>query len=167
MKRMNLGCGYDIKDGWVNTDAVYRPEYHDIVDIWNATAGLYWDYADFDFILINHVLCTMKPDDVMKVLKNCHEMLKPGGAIHIIDMDLLKVFHAYENGDSDSIPIETGDIDSKLCYAISGYGTRLSLYTDRHLQNLLIDAGFRSAVGLDISEHDTRPLESLIVEGTK
>lgn len=164
---MNLGCADDVKDGWVNTDSVYRPEFHDRVEIWNATAGRFWNYEDFDFVLVNHVLCTMSETDLKLVLKNCYEMLKPGGKVQIIDMDITRAFYAYRNNEPDSLPIEGGNIDYKLCMHISGYGTRKSLFTEQRMQDLLVEAGFSKAVPLMESEYDTRPAESLIVEATK
>jgi predicted SAM-dependent methyltransferase len=164
---MNFGCGPDIKDGWTNVDIVARPG----VFIWNGMSFAnisgrrvqpqLWDY---DFILVNHVLCTMKPHDVRDVLRGLFETLKVGGKIQIIDMDLLKVFKAYQEGRADDVPIEEGDIDDRLCFAISGYGTRLSLYTPERMNNVLKDAGFGLIENIESSKYDTRPKESLVFE---
>ena len=164
---MNLGCANDIKEGWINTDSVYRPEFHDIVEIWDARHSRHWNYDDFDFVLVNHVLCTMREEDVHAVLKNCYDMLRTGGTLQVIDMDLNKVFEAYQRGDSDAIPIKEGDIDSKLCFAISGYGTRPSLFTQKRMQDLLMNTGFAKTRSLLESEYDTRPDESFVIEATK
>lgn len=170
--KMNLGCGFDIKQGWTNIDqdqrVMSRYEYGKDIEGWNVVfppPDFYWNR--YDFVLINHVLCTMKPSDVNKVLENARMCLKDGGRLQVIDMDLLKAFDDYESGNSSLFPIADGDIDYKLCMHVSGYGTRLSLYTVKHLHDLLIGAGFKSAKMLLESEYDTRPDESLILEATK
>jgi hypothetical protein len=82
-------------------------------------------------------------------------------------MDILKVFKAYQEGRQEDIPIEFGEIDDRLCEAISGYGTRNSLYTPRRMMRVLESAGFRTIVEVEGSEHDLRPKESLVIEAYK
>lgn len=166
MRRLNLGCGPDIKQYWTNVDKIHRDdiEYWDAID--NLVPKKWLGY--FDFILINHVLCTMKPADVSVVLKKANLMLKLGGKLQVIDVDLLKAIGSYLRRDKDSIPINEGNLDYKLCMHLSGYGTRLSLFTPDHLVWTLLHEGeFSGAKVLDSSEHDLRPKESLIVEATK
>lgn len=166
MNKMNLGCGFDVKDGWFNVNhpshepvegAIYLDALKDHIDAFNK----------FDFILINHVLCTMKPDAVNTLLGNVKNWLKEGGTVEVIDMDLLKVFHAYQDQRFEDIPIEEGNADAKLCFAISGYGTRLSLFTPMRMYDVLEDAGFRLVKQLESSDNDLRPKESLVFEAVK
>lgn len=167
MKRMNLGCANDIKEGWTNVDRLYKSEFHGKVEIWDARNDVIKRYSDYDFILVNHVLCTMDHHDVSKILDNLYKILKPGGKVQIIDMDLLKAIHAHFSMDSSALPAEGKSIDQKLCNHVSGYGTRKSLYTPKLLVQLLIEHGFKHTQVLDESEHDLRPKESVIVEATK
>lgn len=170
--KLNAGCGPDLinDEGWLNVDnhSVYPQENFRIWDLTTTPTELEYDLTErFDFILVNHVLCTMNPWQVHQALINLHRCLKPGGKIQVIDMDLLKVFKAYEEERYDDIPIEGGNSDWKLCMAISGYGTRDSLYTPKRMIDELVMAGFREYEVLTESEYDTRPKESLIIEGTK
>jgi predicted SAM-dependent methyltransferase len=165
---MNLGCGPDVKPGWYNVDAVYSDLVQTKgVQVWDARGGRHWDYEDFDFVLINHVLCTMLPEDVDKVLKNCYEMLKPGGVLQVIDMNMLLAYEDYYKYNAAHIPIQGDDPDFKLAMHVSGYGTRLSLFTPARMVSLLKQAGFTKYRILEDSEYDTRKEESLIVEGIK
>lgn len=166
MKRMNLGCGPDILEGWVNTDKI---QFRQGMEWWDATHKVVpKKYINqFDFVLINHVLCTMNPSDVAKVLENVKTVLKDGGKIQVIDMNLLKAIRAYEDRDQSAIPAEGKSIEEKLCNHISGYGTRLSLFTPKTLAQLLINHGFKDLVALGESEYDLRPKESVIMEATK
>lgn len=167
MKRMNLGCGPEVLEGWTNVDSVYKPEFHDKVEIWDARHGIMPMYFDYDFILVNHVLCTMNHIDVDKVLTNLYDILKPGGKVQIIDMDLLKAIGAHFRMDHSALPAEGKSVDQKLCNHVSGYGTRKSLYTPKLLIQLLKEHGFSEAYQLDKSEFDLRPKESVIVEAIK
>lgn len=178
----NFGCGPDLKASdekrkWYNFDSVLQhrndkadwdKEFH----IWDMTESperqLEHDYTErFDGGVINHVLCTMNDYSAHKALINIHRMMKPGATLTVIDMDLLKVFKSYQDGRSEDIPIEEGSIDDKLCFAISGYGTRKSLYTPERMMKVLTEAGFRIIIRKEESEFDTRPKESLIFEAIK
>lgn len=167
MKRMNLGCGPDLKEGWTNVDAVYNPEFHGKVEIWDARHGILPMYFDYDFILVNHMLCTMDHRDVAKVLDNLYEILKPGGRLQVIDMDLIQAFAYYEIGEEMMIPADGQSIDEKLCNHISGFGTRKSLYTVPLMKELLLRHNFKDPQDLAVSEYDLRPHESLVVEAVK
>lgn len=172
MKAANFGCGPDLKDGWWNFDSQLQTAGigNDKFHIWDMTKApqLEHDYTEsFDVGLINHVLCTMNDYSAHQVLINIHRMLKPEGTLIVIDMDLLKVFKSYQEGRIDDIPIKDGSIDERLCYAISGYGTRDSLYTPERMREVLTRAGFRLVFEKNESEFDTRPKESLIFEAVK
>ena len=168
MRMMNFGCGFDIREGWVNVDTNKELlTLNSDIWQWDAMREPPTNLRDFDFILVNHVLCTMKPDQVNTVLMNLRLALKDGGKIEVIDMDLLKVFNAYREQRPEYIPIEHGNADAKLCFAISGYGTRLSLYTPMRMYDVLKDAGFVQIEQYAESEFDTRPKESLIVGAFK
>lgn len=170
MKLANYGSGPDLKEGWYNFDSVVINSGigDDRFRIWDITETPDEQYVEwFDGGLINHVLCTMNDYLAHKALINIHRTLKPGATLTIIDMDLNKVIASYQEGRYDDIPIEQGTPDSKLCSAISGYGTRKSLYTPLRMFEILADAGFRLIEMRKSSEHDLRPKESLIFEATK
>lgn len=168
MRIANYGCGYDIKDedkGWINFDVRHNGGTMRVWDMTQDPEPIMIEH--FDAGLLNHVLCTMNDDTAHRVLINIHRTLKPGARLQVIDMDILKVIKAYEENRAEDIPIAQGDIDSKLCFALSGYGTRLSLYTPKRMELVLREAGFRLIRQLDSGEFDTRPNESLVFEATK
>lgn len=184
MKRVaNFGCANDpiYEEGvdWYNFDKEFKDFMikDDFSQVWDltespdvhtsrhGTRGRYVEF--FDEALINHVLCTMNDYNAHKVLTNIHRSLKPGGELTIIDMDLNKVIEAYQEGRIDDIPIEEGSIDDRLCFAISGYGTRLSLYTIERMRKVIEEAGFRVSAYQPSSKYDTRPKESLIFKAIK
>lgn len=163
---MNLGCGFDIKEGWFNTNYFSHEPVKDCFYLDARTEHLDM-IGKLDFILVNHVLCTLAPQDADKVLRNCYLWLKDGGTLQVIDMDILKIFKSYQEERYGDIPIQDGNSDWKLCMALSGYGTRLSLYTPKRMEDAIVMSGFRTVERKRESEHDSRPLESLILEATK
>lgn len=170
--KLNAGCGPDLinEEGWLNVDNHFSgvADNFRIWDITTPPTDLEYDLTErFDFILVNHVLCTMEPYRVHQALINLHRCLKPGGILQVIDMNLLKVIESYWDGRYEDIPIDEGNGDFKLCMAISGYGTRNSLFTYKRLTDELTTAGFRQYEIISSSQYDTRPKESLIVEATK
>lgn len=165
--KLNLGCGFDIRDGWLN---INHYSHIPVEGAWYLDARCeHLDMIEkFDFILINHVLCTMIPDDVNKVLRNVKQWLKPGGTVHIIDMDIMSAFEMYGNN-KDDFPVTSGSIDYNFLMHVSGFGTRLSLFTEKYLAELLDSIGFVNIKSIpeDEDEYDTRKKESLRMEATK
>lgn len=170
MRLANFGCGYDIKPDekdidWENIDC---KDFQPGMRSWDITTTPPEQFVEwFDGGLLNHVLCTMNEYLVHRALINIHRTLKPKATLTVIDMDILKVFKAYQEGRKQDIPIAEGTIDDRLCLAISGYGTRDSLYTPTRMTAVLYGAGFRDVKMVESSEYDTRPKESLVFEATK
>lgn len=174
----NYGCGPDIKSStdkrWTNFDSKFTWSGYrefsrdDVFRIWDLTKEPEELHVEhYHGGVLNHVLCTMNDYQAHQALINIHRTLKPGATLTVIDMDLLKVFKSYEEGRINDIPIDEGSIDDRLCFAISGYGTRHSLYTPQRMEKVLTEAGFRIIMRKEESEFDTRPKESLIFEATK
>jgi len=77
-KRLNVGCGRDIKDGWVNLDRHSLPG----VDVVHNIEDLPLPFADeeFDYVYCKDVL---EHCDYIPVLRDLHRILKIGGRIFI------------------------------------------------------------------------------------
>ena len=78
LKRLNLGCGTDRKEGWVNLDSADIPG----VDVVHDIEKLPLPFPDnsFDEILCQDIL---EHVEYIPVLKDLHRILAPGGALHI------------------------------------------------------------------------------------
>ncbi len=80
MRRLNVGCGKDIRKGWINLDRVRLPGVdviHDITDL-----PLPFDKETFDEVLYQHVLEHI--ENYVVVLGEFHRILKPGGRLAVI-----------------------------------------------------------------------------------
>mgnify|MGYP001610114600 FL=1 len=79
IKRLNLGCGRDYKNGWINLD--YNKDYKiDVIHNLNKFPYPFKD-SEFDFIYCSHVLEHV--DDFFETLKEIDRILKSGGILKI------------------------------------------------------------------------------------
>jgi len=78
IRKLNLGCGKDIREGYVNLDAISLPGVDVVWDI--EKIPLPFEDEQFEEILCNSIL---EHVDFIKVLKELHRILKMGGVIKI------------------------------------------------------------------------------------
>lgn len=162
--RMNFGCGPDIKDGWVNVDIVSSPG----IEYWNIVENVVpenWKNK-FDYILVNHVFCTLGYEEAALGLSKLRECLIDGGIIEVIDMNPLKAFRSLERGEIEAFVGFDGSIDNRFTRHLIGYGRR-SLWTPDSMCEILESVGFTKALEYFVSEYDVRPRESFVVKAVK
>lgn len=78
MKRLNLGCGKKVKEGYINLDLYPLPGVDVVADI---EKELPFENDTFDEILTEHVLEHMH--DLDSLLRELHRITKKGGLIKI------------------------------------------------------------------------------------
>ncbi|MDP2655099.1 MAG: methyltransferase domain-containing protein [bacterium] len=78
LQKLNLGCGSDIKDGWVNLNIVHLPG----VDVVHDIEKLPLPFADNSF---NEILCQdiLEHVEYIPILKDIYRILVPGGSVRI------------------------------------------------------------------------------------
>ncbi len=79
MKRLNLGCGHDYKQGWVNLDHDPRCS----PDISHDLDSLPYPFEDgeFGYVYASHVVEHV--DDLFATLDEIERILEPGGELHV------------------------------------------------------------------------------------
>lgn len=79
IKKLNLGCGADIKEGYLNIDLIQQPGVDKIVDIEKFP----WPFKDNEFeeVYTSHVLEHVK--DLEKTMKEIHRICKNNGLVVI------------------------------------------------------------------------------------
>jgi|SRR6218665_529806 len=78
MKKLNLGCGHDIRTGFVNLDSAALPGIDVVHNIENLP--LPFEEETFDFVLCQDVL---EHTEYIPVLKDIYRILKKGGVVEI------------------------------------------------------------------------------------
>ncbi len=144
MQRLNLGCGGDIKPGFMNVDLKKR----DGVDLVANILELSFAHETFIEIFLGDILEHLYLPQAGKLLNNCYDWLKPHGivSIHTTNLPFL-ASKAAEGGDyTDPVHSEAlkwiygitpaGDSDSP--YMIHYWG-----YSKESLSHLLKHIGFR------------------------
>lgn len=81
--KINIGCGRDYREGWVNTDISLATKADFYFDIGKETLLMEGDQAEL--VYISGVLEQIGPNDELRhALNECHRLLKPGGMIQIV-----------------------------------------------------------------------------------
>jgi 2-polyprenyl-3-methyl-5-hydroxy-6-metoxy-1,4-benzoquinol methylase len=78
VNKLNVGCGRDIRKGYINMDVVKLPGV-DIVH--NINKKFPYKEGYFDKIVARHVIEHV--EDMGKVMKELHRILRPGGKLFI------------------------------------------------------------------------------------
>lgn len=77
-KKLNMGCGSDIRSGWINLD-IASLEGVDVVHDINVLP-LPFDDSNFDFVLCQDILEHL---EYIPLLEEIHRITKPGGIVEI------------------------------------------------------------------------------------
>lgn len=78
MRKLNIRCGRDIRDGWVNLDCIALPG----VDVVHDITQLSLPFEDNIFDLI-HCKDILEHLEYIPVLRDIHRILKSSGELHI------------------------------------------------------------------------------------
>ena len=97
--RLQLGCGGEIVDGWINTDwhnSTWNFVNQQFVDlITDHRRGIPFPDQSFQYINCAHTLEHFRPHTAKYILKECHRTLKPGGVTRIVVPDVRLYIEAY------------------------------------------------------------------------
>jgi len=138
MNKLNLGCGDDILEGWINIDA-----YNPIAQVKADVSSLPYDDNFADVILASHVIEHFHFHDGFKVINEWKRVLKPDGKLIIETPDLLetcKEFVALPEGEKCNL---YGHFFASPW--VSGQ-THYFLYTETQLKWTLEQCGFKDII---------------------
>lgn len=97
VKKLNIGCGHNGLPGWLNTD--FFPEIPNVAHF-NATKPFPLPSETFDYVFCEHMIEHVTYGDGLKVLSECHRVLKSGGKIRVSTPDLKFLIDLYTDGKS-------------------------------------------------------------------
>lgn len=190
--KVHLGCGRDIKPGWVNVDL--RPkallqkdlnEYADTIFVQHdLRMGLPLDENSCDFIYSSHYFEHMSYQDGLRLMYDCYRTLEPGGRFRIVLPNMKELFSRYLEGDAKYFELidiyryypemepETRTLIDYLNHAAYQLGQHKIMYDEEKVTQVLRSIGFNSvAVTAFMDDVDSdRPLRrqySFYVEAAK
>lgn len=100
MTKLNLGCGNDLRNGYVNIDIAPINNLDHQIDAKNLDDVC--DDEAVDEILASNILNMFSYREVLNILQHWVDKLKPGGTIKIVVPDLVELAKAFLNGELKS-----------------------------------------------------------------
>jgi predicted SAM-dependent methyltransferase len=97
-KKLHLGCGNNIIEGWLNSDLF--PESNRVVHI-DAKETYPFDDETFDYIFSEHLIEHVSYEKGQHMLNECFRVLKDGGRIRISTPDLSFLISLYQSEKSE------------------------------------------------------------------
>lgn len=102
---LNIGCGTDYKDGWINIDNNSDDNIEKLDLNWDLRNPLPFAENSVDFIFNEHFFEHLTVEEGQVVMKDLLRVLKPGGVIRIAMPDLEGVVHNYTSVPLDKDPV--------------------------------------------------------------
>jgi len=154
---VNVGCGRNIRPGFINVDYEWHPEIH---LCWDIRRRLPLPDASAEGIFTEHCLEHVTYDECLEVLRDFHRVLKPGGVLRVIVPDAglyLDLYQRSRRGEPVDFPyVERSGVvdlqrDSRYGFTpmmavnriFRGYG-HVFAYDHDTMGNLMVAAGFRT-----------------------
>lgn len=116
--KLNLGCGSQVPDGWVNVDyalgarfvkipffdainrkiKLFNLHWNKKIYLHNLTKKLPWADASIDIVYSSHTLEHFSKEEGRSFLAECHRVLRKNGIIRIVVPDLRQNVNEYIEG---------------------------------------------------------------------
>jgi predicted SAM-dependent methyltransferase len=186
--KLHLGCGPDLKPGWVNIDLtppLDREAFPDTVFLnYDLRADLPFDAGSCDAIYSSHFLEHLECRHGRRLLRECYRVLRPGGTFRAALPNFTGLFRAYALGDHayfDLVRIQdvlpefdpaTAALVDHVNYAVYQNGEHKCIYDEEKVVLMLRALGYTTVrassyqEGIDPSE-EVRRRYSFYVEATK
>lgn len=194
VKKLHLGAGNNVLDGWLNTDiSVYRAP----VVYLDATKRFPFDDNTFDYIMAEHMIEHVDYQAAQVMLRTCFRVLKPGGRARFAtpDLDILLSLHSREKTEGQINYIDWAIArfmpevrECKDVFVINNFFRAWGhcfLYDRETLRQALSSSGFREikfyksgasedpnlenleSHGRELGSEDIDQFETIVVEGCK
>jgi len=163
IKKLNLGSGYHVLDGWLNADVF--PPLKEVLKV-DATKKYPFDDQTFDYIFSQHMIEHISYAQGQQMLKECFRILKDGGKIRISTPDLLFLISLYQSEKSEQqkayIKWSTQKCikDAPICedtfvinHFVRAWGHTF-IYDEKVLRLALQKAGFKEIVTCNLNESE-------------
>lgn len=92
VRKLQVGAGFNVLDGWLCTDL--QPRFDSAVFL-DATKPFPFEDATFDYVYSEHMIEHIPWKDGMFMLRECCRVLKPGGVIRVATPDMRVLLDLY------------------------------------------------------------------------
>jgi len=182
MKKLHLGCGRNILDGWINTDfdLVKFPSGPKHLDVTNKFSirekrkdDIIIDDNSIDYIFSEHLIEHLTYQEGKFMLEECFRVLKVGGKVRISTPDLKFLIDIYTDDKTDlqkryidySVNHEAYDISIGTDTFIINNFVRdwghTFIYDEKTLKSLFESIGFSGVKSYLITESEDENLKNL------
>jgi predicted SAM-dependent methyltransferase len=159
-RKLNLGCGKDIRPGWINIDAGVNPfksSTDTIIVNYDLRRGLPFDNGSIDLIYSSHFFEHLDTITGFALMQECFRVLKPGGTFRVSCPDARLTIQAYIDRDAEyfakatelleSYFPEPANLRSPIDYVdlTARAWEHRTLYDVDKMTRLLLRTGFTSA----------------------
>lgn len=97
VRKLQLGAGDSHAEGWLNTEIDPRPGQIYL----DATSSYPFPNGSFHYVFSEHLIEHLSWEDGLKMLKECHRILAPGGKIRMVTPNLTKLIYLLNGGTDD------------------------------------------------------------------
>lgn len=192
VRKLHIGCGFNLIDGWLNSD--YQPYPTDTLQL-DATKAFPIEDNQFDYIFSEHMIEHLEYVVGSSMLRECFRVLRKDGTIRVSTPDLpflINLYHsdksaqqiAYIKWATDNFVPDTDYYDDVFVINnfVRAWGHTF-IYDEKTLRSLMEKAGFANITKCDLNqsakapfrdlENETRlppgflRMETLTLEGTK
>lgn len=98
IKKLQIGCGYNLLDGWLNTDLTYKKGEIGFLD---ASKTFPFENDSFDYIYSEHIFEHLNFKQELNMLTECFRILKPKGVMRLATPNMQFLFDLYLNPNDD------------------------------------------------------------------
>lgn len=172
MRQINIGCGSDIKSGWMNLDLFPMSDEVIKFDVTNQSDLDMLSSLKCGNILCSHLIGYINRLQAINFLKSCYYSLEPGGRIVLEFPDIVKIAKVISNPDIDDFTYheciraiyayDVTFIDEKIDFATYIFG-----YSSAYVCKLLDSIGFINIVTLAPLTHEKRDWRDSRIEAFK
>lgn len=174
VRKLQIGAGPNILDGWLNTDEC--PTSSGVIYL-DATKPFWFEDVTFDYIFSEHQIEHLIYNKGLFMLRECYRVLKPGGRIRIATPDLETLIGLYTSEKSDLQQRYVNWIADKFLpkigiyrdsfvinNAFRGYGHQF-IYDHATLQGAMEEVGFIGITRYAPGESDDEVLRGIESHG--
>lgn len=177
IKKLQIGCGANIYEGWLNTDLNSK----DSIAFLDAGKIFPIESETFNYIYSEHLFEHLTPDQQINMLSEGSRILKNGGIMRIATPSLDFLFNLYKNPGSDihseytswavnnspylkSVKEKVVDKDSHYCYVINNFfkawGHQM-IHNQNSLEKLALQYGFNQVRACEVGESNEEHLKNI------